>query len=151
MKIIGKMEGGAVLVEMNRQEIVCLVDNAEVIQRILRPLVAPAAPAPVDKVTAQTARKAKPVKAAKAAPAGKLCAECGKPMTGSQRGGRKTCGDVCRKKRDAKFAREKYRLKMGKMLPAPAANPSDPMLSDEERKAARLALIKSRAEAFGDK
>lgn len=171
MKIIGKMEGGAVLVEMEAAEIESLQAIASWVYsaKSSSPAQEPERRA-ADAFAGLPAREVKPVRAEKPVKArapvavtltGKrLCAYCHKPLALDAYKLAKCHPGDCLKAYNRDRARAAWRAKhavknprgpRAEKPPAPAANPSDPMLSDEERKAARLALIKSRAEALGDK
>ncbi|NLG35788.1 MAG: hypothetical protein GX548_10590 [Lentisphaerae bacterium] len=146
MKIIGKLEGGDRLVVMNAGEVAaCETIARGVFQMAAHEVDERKNPPPA----ARTPPERGPGKArSKIAP--RLCLECGTPITGNLRGGRKVHKGACRRAWSARLAK-KCRAPIAEAR-APEGNPADPSLTPEQREALhekRLALIKASAERIG--
>jgi len=161
VKIIGKTMDGGMLIGMSIGEFAA-VKGAALVLAGLPDLDIPApVPAPVVAVETWPAAVVRPARAkaprAHKAKAGnkarRLCIWCKKPLPEGVSPLTKTHEGACKREYARKYARELYQKKHGDQKPVATVlldqgetpNPSDPMLSDEKRKAARLEIIKRAA------
>jgi hypothetical protein len=153
MKLIGRTTTGAGLVEISQDDFISLLQAG----RILSGLPELNIPAQVSVSTELQADPApeKAVRAKKttlrnptAEKGVRFCLTCKKPIKGTA----KTHHGKCKKLYAREYARNHYREKHGIKTPAPVVvtglNPADPTLTDEQRSAARLELIKRSAEKY---
>jgi len=161
MKIIGRNLEDGILMEMTIQEYIGIKTAAINLREVpdfsvlddpaLKEAVpAPAAPTPEASPAARTKKpRAKKEKGDKEV---RLCAFCEKPLPRGTFALQKTHKGECNKKYQKKCANERYRAKhgQGKSGPTETLNPADPTLSESERMAARLAIIKRAAASHSD-
>ena len=146
MKIIGRNLSGGVLLEVSLEEYGTLIGTAITLAG-LPALTIPASLAtmPANKASAglTVAKKAEPrIKGKKPRP---LCQTCNKPVHGFGR--YKYCSAKCSKEGKRKLD-QGYRDQAAETEKG-SINPADPLLTDEQRLAARLAMIKRSAEKIG--
>lgn len=148
MKIIGRNLSGGVLTEMTLEEYSALIGAAITLAGLPALLVpGPRLAVPVVKAEGnpdliiQKKSKSK-IKVKKQRP---LCQTCGKPVHGFGR--YKYCSAKCSKQGKRKLD-QGYRDQAAETEKG-SINPADPLLTDEQRLAARLAMIKRSAEKIG--
>jgi hypothetical protein len=154
MKIIGRNLSGGVLLEMALEEYAALQASARALSGLPELVVSGQIKTPVK---ANKPIEPKLVVAARkvaTAPTQKrVCLTCFKPMDKSYSPAAKTHKGTCKQLYARKYAREHYREKYGKSVPASPAiapvNLADPLLTNEQRMAARLEMIKRSAEKIG--
>lgn len=140
MQVIGRMEGGGLLALLSEADLEAIRDMRDCLADIVNRLSPASPPGAVSSPGAATEksgaecppRPGKTIKAARqkkdgSAPA---CRVCGQPILGSRRGGRKV-HPGCRKE----WLRRSRREVGADPIIAPALNPSDPSLTDAQRKA----------------
>jgi hypothetical protein len=177
MRIIGRLEDGARLVAFAPTELNALVEWAAIVSASM-PIatVLASGPAPAETAARSIPSTKTEIRAVTGAATGKksekekrLCAWCGKGLPAKYSPIAKTHMGECTKLYRRKLGRESWRKNHGvknphKNLAEPASapgptterrnalavNPSDPGLSDAERQAARLAMIKASAEKYRD-
>lgn len=166
MNVIGRTMRGGVIVEVEQCEYVALLEaghalallpavNSEVVLTHPPEVSGPVGPLAVNNVRKPLSPILKAIKAAKSGV--RLCVICEKPLPKNCSPLRAVHAGECLKLQNRKRAADSWRKKHGKTAPVkvaaepvipPTLNPADPTLTDEQRKAARLELIKRAAEKY---
>jgi hypothetical protein len=138
MQVIGRMEGGGLLALLSEADLEAIRDVRDCLADIVNRLSPASPPGAVSSTAAAeksgAAGTPRPTKTGKAgrrkkAGAGFPCRVCGKPILGSRKGGRKV-HPGCAKEWDKRYRRQHS----DKPMVAPPINPSDPHLTDAQRK-----------------
>jgi hypothetical protein len=160
MNIIGRTMQGGVIVEIELSGYAALLEAGHVLA-LLPAVNNEVALTHKPDVAQEHVQTHKPVeKKSGKGKAVRECAICGKPLPKDASPLAKTHKGKCNVQYAREYARQRYRDQSGKITPAkasmplpkrmPGINPADPLLTDEERKAARLELIKLAAQRHAD-